>query len=130
MSDQASATRVAGNIALWALQVALAAYFIYSATTLFGDGLVAKFDDIGFGQWLRYLTGALEIAGAIGLLIPRLCGLAALGLAGVMVGAVGTELFLVDKPGPVLPAILLVLSLVVAWFRRDSILALVAKLRS
>ncbi len=88
-----------------------------------------KFDDIGLGQWLRYLTGALEIAGAIGLLIPRLCGLAALGLAGVMVGAVATELFLVDKPGPVLPAILLVLSLVVAWFRRDTILALVAKLR-
>jgi putative oxidoreductase len=129
MSDQASATRVVGNIALWVLQVALAAYFLYSASMFFGDDLVRKFDDIGLGQWLRYLTGSLEIAGAIGLLIPRLCGLAALGLAGVMVGAVGTELFLLDNGDAVLPAILLVLSLVVAWFRRDTILALLAMLR-
>ena len=35
----------------------------------------------------------LELADAVGLLIPRLSGLAALGLAGVMVGAVLTHLF-------------------------------------
>ncbi|TWP49286.1 DoxX family protein [Lentzea tibetensis] len=121
MSDQAVGARV-GNIVLWVLQVLLAAYFVYSGFMLFGDGLVKKFDDIGFGQWLRYLTGVLEIAGAIGLLIPRLCGLAALGLFGVMVGAVGTELFLLEKGGPVLPAILGVLALVVAYFRRDTII--------
>ncbi|MCA1675103.1 MAG: DoxX family protein [Actinobacteria bacterium] len=34
----------------------------------------------------------LELASAIGLRIPRLSGLAALGLAGVMVGAVITHL--------------------------------------
>jgi uncharacterized membrane protein len=39
------------------------------------------------GQWLRYLTGAFELAGAIGLLIPRLRGLAAVGLVGLMIGA-------------------------------------------
>ena len=44
---------------------------------------VAMFGQIGAGQWLRYLA---EIAGAAGLLIPRLTGLAA-GLAADMAGA-------------------------------------------
>lgn len=123
MPDQSARARAA-NVVLWVLQALLAAYFVYSGFLLFGDDFVRKFDEIGFGQWLRYLTGVLEIAGAIGLLIPRLSGLAALGLVGVMAGAVGTELFLVAKGDAVLPAILLVLSAVVAWFRRDTILAL------
>lgn len=123
MTDRSIAPRV-GEAVLWLAQIALAAYFVYSGYLLFGDGLVGKFEEIGFGQWLRYLTGVLEIAGAIGLLIPRLCGLAALGLVGVMAGAVGTELFLVEKGGPVLPALLLVAAAAIAWFRRDTILAL------
>ncbi|GGM83230.1 hypothetical protein GCM10012275_62320 [Longimycelium tulufanense] len=128
MSEQAVGARI-GNIVLWGLQVLLAAYFIYSGYLLFGDGLVRKFDEIGFGQWFRYVPGVLEIAGAVGLLIPRLSGLAALGLSGVMAGAIGTELFLVDKGDAMLPSILLVLSAVVAWFRRDTVRALLVSLR-
>ncbi|HVK24708.1 MAG TPA: DoxX family protein [Actinokineospora sp.] len=128
MSDQGVAAR-ARTAGLWVVQVTLAAYFVYSGFMLFGDGLIRKFDEIGLGQWLRYLTGALEIAGAIGLLIPRLCGLAALGLTGVMVGAVGTELFLLAKGDAVLPAVLLALCAGVALLRLDTIMDLLAKLR-
>ncbi|PSL56944.1 DoxX-like protein [Saccharothrix carnea] len=127
MSDAARANvgPNVGNIALWLLQVLLAAYFVYSGVSLLGDDFVGKFDKIGSGQWLRYVTGVLELAGALGLLVPRLCGLAALGLVGVMTGAVATELFVLGDPdGAVLPAILLVLAAVVAWFRRDTIRAL------
>jgi putative oxidoreductase len=130
MPVHADASRSTGNVALWALQVLLAAYFVYSGSLLFGDDFVKKFDEIGFGHWLRYLTGVLEIAGAIGLLIPPLCALAALGLVGVMVGAVGTELFLLEHGDAVLPLILMVLAAVVAWFRRDSLRALLARVRS
>jgi hypothetical protein len=37
------------------------------------DMMVQEFDVIGLGQWLRYLTGILELAGAITLLrvLPR-----------------------------------------------------------
>jgi hypothetical protein len=55
------------------------------------------FAQIGLGQSLRYLVGALELAGAIGLLVPRLAGVAALGLAGVMVGAVLTQVLILDS---------------------------------
>jgi len=42
---------------------------------------------IGAGQWLRCLVGDAELAGAVGLLIPWLAGLAAAGLAADMAGA-------------------------------------------
>jgi putative oxidoreductase len=129
MTDRASTASRAGitNVVLWVVQVLLGAYMIYSGYTLFGSGMIAKFDEIGVGQWLRYVTGVLEIAGGIGLFIPMLCGLAALGLALVLLGATITELFLVSNGGPVLPLILLVVSAAVAWFRRDTILALVGR---
>lgn len=130
MSDQVASARGRDNTVLWVVQVLLAAYFVYSAFGLFGDDFVKKFDEIGFGHWLRYLTGGLELAGALGLLIPRLCGLAALGLVGVMVGAVGTELFLLAKGDAFLPAALGLLAAVVAWFRRDTVLALFTRQRS
>jgi putative oxidoreductase len=93
----------AGNITLWVVQAVLAAFFVFAATgKLLGDPTtVATFKSIGFGEWFRYLTGACELAGGIGLVIPRLSGLAALGLAGVMVGATLTNLFLLPGMAPV-----------------------------
>jgi uncharacterized membrane protein YphA (DoxX/SURF4 family) len=132
MSDETGTRRtlLVVNIVLWLLQVALAAYFLYSAYMLFFEpGMVKKFDNIGFGQWLRYVTGVLETAGAIGLLIPGLSGLAGLGLALVMVGASGTEFFVLDNGDATLPLILLLASVVVAIFRRGDITRLVSRLR-
>ncbi|QQQ77455.1 DoxX family protein [Saccharothrix sp. 6-C] len=124
MSDAARTNVNVGHLALWVLQVLLAAYFVYSGVSLLGDDFVGKFDRIGSGQWLRYVTGVLELAGALGLLVPRLCGLAALGLVGVMAGAVVTELFVLgDTEGAVLPALLLVLAAAVALGRRDTVRA-------
>lgn len=112
---------VAVDVFMWTVQVLLAAYFVYSAALLLGDGMVAKFTEIGVGQWLRYVTGVLELAGAIGLVLPYLSGLAALGLAGVMAGAVGTELFLLANGDAVLPALLGGLALVVAVARWNTV---------
>jgi uncharacterized membrane protein len=71
--------------------------------------------------WFRYVTGCLELAGGIGLLIRPVSGLAALGLAIVMIGAIGTHLFLV--PDSILPASLLLLALLlVATARKEEIL--------
>lgn len=107
-----------GNVALWALQVLLAAIFVMAAVPKFlGDPtMVATFEAVGVGQWLRYVTGACEIAGAIGLLVPRLTGLAALGLVGVMIGATVTNL-LTAPPLAVVTLVLGALLGLVAWRR-------------
>lgn len=34
--------------------------------------MVDMFAEIGASQWLRYVVGVLEVAGAVGLLIPLL----------------------------------------------------------
>jgi uncharacterized membrane protein YphA (DoxX/SURF4 family) len=75
---------------LWAAQILLAAFFLYGAAVpkLIGsDSAVQEFGLIGAGQWLRYLVGIAELAGAIGLLTPWLAGVAAAGLAADMAGA-------------------------------------------
>ncbi|MEV7551339.1 DoxX family protein [Amycolatopsis sp. NPDC089917] len=109
-----------GSIVLWIVRVALAAEFFLSAYLLFTGGHTEQtFDEIGLGQWLRYVTGVLEVGGAIGLLVPRLGGPAALLLAGVMVGASVTELFILANGGPVLPLVLLIMTATLAWFLQD-----------
>jgi putative oxidoreductase len=118
------------NMGLWILQIAAAGMFLMVGFfKLSGDPqLVGLFAAIGLGQWLRYLTGTLEVAGAVLLLIPRTSGLGALLLAGVMTGAVTTHLFIVG--GSPLPAIvLLIVTGVIAWGRRQRTMNLFARQR-
>jgi putative oxidoreductase len=110
---------------LFGLQLLLAAIFIESGLTLVTGGgeTVQTFDDIGAGQWLRVVAGLLDISAAIGLLIRWLAGPAALGLVGMMLGAVVVETAVIDG-SPVAPLVLMAAAAVVAWFRRDTITAL------
>lgn len=60
------------TIAIWALRVVLGLAFLYIGTTkLTGTGhTVEYFAAIGWGQWFRYLTGVLDIAGVALLVTP------------------------------------------------------------
>ncbi|MFB7825324.1 DoxX family protein [Streptomyces hydrogenans] len=111
----------AKNVAFWTLQVLLALTFLAAgAGKLSGNADVVKmFTEIGMGQWLRFTTGVVEIAGAVLLLVPRRAGLGAALLAIVMGGAALTCLFIVEGQSPVPAAALLVLSALTAWGRRD-----------
>jgi putative oxidoreductase len=123
-STPAVSQRRAVHVALWGLQALLAAFFAFAAVPkLLGDPMaVQMFGVIGLGEWFRYLVGGLELLGAIGLLVPRLAGLAALGLAGVMIGATITQLFVFDSPAMApMPFVLCLVLLALAWGRRRSI---------
>jgi uncharacterized membrane protein YphA (DoxX/SURF4 family) len=119
------------NVFLWVLQIGAAGMFLMVGfLKLSGNPqLVGLFKAIGLGQWFRYLTGSLEVAGAILLLIPRISGLAALMLAGVMVGAVITHVFIVGG-SPLGATILLIVTGLVAWGRRRRTMNLITGLRS
>lgn len=116
------------NIALWALQVILAVLFVMvGASKMAGaQDMVKVFRDVGVGQWLRYVTGSLELAGAVLLLVPRLSALGGLVLTGVMTGAVLTCLFVIDQ-NPLPAAVLLILAAVVMWNRRQLTLGIIGK---
>ena len=118
------------NVGLWILQIGAAGMFLMVGFfKLSGDPrMVGLFDAIGLGQWFRYVTGSLEVLGAILLLIPRLSGLGALLLMGVMLGAVPTHLFVVGG-SPLQAIILLIVTGVVAWGRRKRTMNILAGLR-
>ena len=108
------------NILAWSLQVLLALVFLAAGgAKLAGVSMMVQvYDFIGVGQWFRIVTGLVEVAGAVALLIPGFAGLAALWLAATMVGAVIAHL--VVLPTPAAPAaVLLVLTATLAWLRRD-----------
>ncbi|WP_392840062.1 DoxX family protein [Streptomyces sp. LN500] len=118
----------ARNIVLWVLQVILALVFVMAGASKMAGAqdMVKVFQDVGVGQWLRYVTGSLELAGAVLLLVPRLSALGGLVLTGVMAGAFLTCLFVIDQ-SPVPAAVLLILAAVVMWNRRELTLGIVGK---
>ena len=119
------------NVVLWVLQIAAAGMFLMVGfLKLSGNAqLVGLFEAIGLGQWFRYLTGTLEVAGAFLLLLPRTSGLGALMLAGVMTGAVVTHVFIVGG-SPLMAMILFVVTGVVAWGRRQRTMTFLSGLLS
>ncbi|MEV4642150.1 DoxX family protein [Actinoplanes sp. NPDC049548] len=123
--DTTPAPRARGlHRTLWVLQVLLAAFFIVASAgpKLFGEAYaVQTFEDMGAAPWFRYFIGLVELAGGIGLLVPRLAGAAAAGLALLMVGAAVTQAVILHGGALVLtPVVLFVLFVVLAWGRRDS----------
>src|SRR5262245_14593311 len=106
------------NIGLWVLQAGTALFLIYAGVfKLSGNpAMVQAFDMIGLGQWFRHLTGTLEVAGSVALLIPAVAGYAALLLACVMAGAVLTHIAILGGSFLV-PLILLAVLLAIAWAR-------------
>lgn len=106
----------------WTVQVLVAAAFLAAGgAKLAGDpSMVAVFDQVGIGQWFRYLTGAVEITGAVLILVPKAAIFGAALLACTMAAAIATHLAVIG--GNPLPAIVLLgLNLLVLWLRRDAV---------
>ena len=81
------------NILLIGGTLVLAAIYLMFGAGKFMDPATwnAKFENWGIPLWFVPVSGLLEIAGAIGLLIPVVRGVAGYALAAFMVGAVATH---------------------------------------
>jgi uncharacterized membrane protein YphA (DoxX/SURF4 family) len=120
----------AATAGLWTLQVLLALLFVGGSglPKLVGESYAVQiFEELGSGQWLRIVIGLCEVAGGIGLLVPRLAGLAAACLVALMVGATAAQLFFLDAGYWYTPVIVGVLLAVIAWTRRTETAALVTR---
>jgi hypothetical protein len=82
--------------------------------------MVQLFEDMGMGQWLRYVVGASEMAGGALLLAPAGAALGALMLSGVMLGAFAGNVVILRTP-PLAPAAVLVLLMIILRARRTEL---------
>ena len=91
--------------------IGVSALFIVIGYTKFNDDPASEwvriFDQIGLGQWFRYVTGAVQIAGGI-LMAPRRTRTAgALMLATTMLGAAVVDVVILGSPLVIAPLLLL-----------------------
>jgi len=115
------------NIGLWTLQILAALAFVAagSGKLLGTQDMIALFDAVGIGQWFRYVTGSLEVLGALLLVVSGTTAVGAVLLAVTMVGAIVAHLAVLQT-SPAAPLVLFVLTALIAWGRRSQLVSLVA----
>ena len=109
------------RIALRVLQVLIALFYgIASALPklIAHPSAVESFDRIGWGSGAMYTIGALELSGAVALLVPRLQSVAATALSALMVGAFVVQMTVFHGENAATPLILIIPLALIAWARR------------
>jgi uncharacterized membrane protein YphA (DoxX/SURF4 family) len=116
------------SVTIWVLQILLALAFLGAGVTKLTQPRQRLATSMGwvedFSDPAVRTIGALEVLGALGLLLPAVTGVAtmlvpvaAVGLAALMVGAALTHRRRGELPMIGLNAVLLLLAVVVAWAR-------------
>ena len=88
---------------------------------------VDKFAAWGIPAWFVPVSGALELAGAVGLLIPVLRSLAGLGLALFMIGAVATHVVHAEIGMIFVAGAILAGSATIGWLRLPETVAFLSR---
>ncbi|NKY58684.1 DoxX family protein [Nocardia flavorosea] len=117
------------NRILWTLQILLGLFFIIASG---GPKLVMPHalsdnasENLSIPFALLVFIGVAEVAGGIGLMVPRLSALAAAGLTVLTVLAAGTQAFIADKPSmAIFPLVLAAIFAWIAYERRATVTGL------
>ncbi|MFE6925099.1 DoxX family protein [Nocardia sp. NPDC057663] len=118
------------NRVLWTLQVVLGLFFIIASG---GPKIVIPNmlmdnapENLTIPLGLLIFIGVAEVAGGIGLMVPRLSAMAAAGLSVLTVLAAATQAFIADKPAMgIFPLVLAAIFAWIAYERRAGITSLV-----
>lgn len=105
------------NIIGWTLSVLLALGYLAAAAGKLTGAAAATFANWGYPSWFATLIGVLELAGAIGLLIPKTMRYAVLGLTVVMIGAAYTHVANNEGLQVLRPGVFLALLWTAWWLR-------------
>ncbi len=91
---------------------------IGGAKLIGSPGTVGWFEQLGWGQWFRYLTGVLDVTGAVLLFVPRWTCYGALVLACTIGTATALSIALPLHQNPAVPFVLTLLAATLAWLTR------------
>jgi len=103
MSVKERSLRIALEVLLWALTGLLVWVFARAGWDKFvpSSGWARAFTFWGYPVWFRMLIGGLEIAAAMLLLWPRIAAYGAAIIIVVMLGGMGTHVFVEHRPSRV-----------------------------
>jgi uncharacterized membrane protein YphA (DoxX/SURF4 family) len=104
------------------LWVILAIFFLMAggAKLLNPDAHAQDFTNWGYPLWFLYVTGIVEVGGAIGLLIPATRFYSTLVLMATIMGAAVTHLRAGEIGAVPVPLVLLALLILLTWTLRSS----------
>src|SRR5580704_1650092 len=112
----------------WVPRVALAIVFVAVGALKFAahSVYVRIFEEIGLGQWFRYLTGVMEVGGGVLLLIPAAAPVGFILVGCTMAGAVAFWIVTHHAFGAIIPGVLL---LAITGFGRVEVTRFVGHMR-
>ena len=113
------ATSRVRTVSSWVLVLLLAAGYLLAALGKLTGMAAPMFEGWGYAPWFATLIGILELAGVIGLLVPKTTRYAVLGLTVIMVGAAYTHVANGEAPQILRPGIFLTLLWTVWWLRGE-----------
>ena len=116
-------------IATWILSglVALAMLGAGGSKLAGAEEQVKGFAAMGYPAWFLYVTGVIEVVGAILLLIPKTAVFGVLLLGATMVGATISVLKMGDVAHAPIPFMFLVVIGIIGWLRKDAFLKLLGR---
>ena len=120
------------TITMWSLTGLLAVMFMLAGYSKFdvSAGWVERFVSWGYAPWFASVIGAAEIAGGIGLFIPKTSIFAAFGLVLIMLGAIATHLLNGEAGHIVTPLIYLAVLSAIIVLRRQKVMTQSSETRS
>jgi len=103
MSPKSRPLRIGLEVLLWAVSLRLVMVFAQAGWDKFdpASGWAKAFTLWGYPVWFRVLVGALEIGAALLLLWPRAAAYGAAVIIVVMLGGMGTHVFVEHRPSRV-----------------------------
>lgn len=121
MFDQSVTSHARDNLGDWVLRSGVALAFVLFGLEKFpagpGSYWVQFFNRVGVGQWFRYFTGVVELAGGVLVLFPATTRFGAAILATTMAVASLVHVFVIHQPANTLITGSFCLGLLAFWWR-------------
>jgi uncharacterized membrane protein YphA (DoxX/SURF4 family) len=120
MFEQAESGESRSSLSDWMGRGAIALLFVFEGAAKFGSGWTKLFEEIGFGQWLRYFTGVVEILGGVLVLVPWTVEVGLAILSATMASAALLMAFARHRPQDSVFSGALFIGLAAYWWNRKS----------